>query len=335
VRGEYAHAQETAETFLREAEAEGRATEAGAARRMLGFILMFQSDFKGARSVLEQALADYDPERDGETQLRFSRDTEVCSASYLALAEWHLGKVVVSRQSIERANRRAEELGYAAARANALFWKTILESRRDDPSAVRVVADSVVELAEEYNIKTYAELSRMYAHWARGRLLDPEAGARDLSGALAASIAQDFKCDMPSFCGLLAELEVSTRGPERALERIDEGLAIANETGEHLTDAYLHRLRGDILLKRDPVRPAAAEHAYQTAIDIAKHQGARSYELLASLALAKLYQSTTRAADALAVLAPALEGFSPTQEMPEIAEAQTLLEQLGAAGRAQ
>jgi hypothetical protein len=37
--------------------------------------------------------------------------------------------------------------------------------------------------------------------------------------------------------------------------------------------------------------------------------------------LAKLYQSTGRAAEARAVLAPALEGFSPTPEMPEIAEA--------------
>jgi hypothetical protein len=41
--------------------------------------------------------------------------------------------------------------------------------------------------------------------------------------------------------------------------------------------------------------------------------------------LAKLYQNTNRPADAHAVLAPALEGFAPTPEFPEIAEAQTLL----------
>ena len=45
----------------------------------------------------------------------------------------------------------------------------------------------------------------------------------------------------------------------------------------------------------------------------------------AALSLAKLRQSTGRPADAHAVLAPALEGFSPTPEMPEIAEAQGLL----------
>jgi hypothetical protein len=46
---------------------------------------------------------------------------------------------------------------------------------------------------------------------------------------------------------------------------------------------------------------------------------------LAALSLAKLYQSTDRPAEAHAALAPALEGFAPTPEMPEIAEAQALL----------
>ena len=78
-------------------------------------------------------------------------------------------------------------------------------------------------------------------------------------------------------------------------------------------------------MKRNPDDPAPAEDAYRTAISIAQQQGARSYELIASLALAKLYQSTGRPADAHAVLAPALEGFAPTPEMPEIAEAQALI----------
>jgi predicted ATPase len=113
---------------------------------------------------------------------------------------------------------------------------------------------------------------------------------------------------------------------------IDKGLAMAHEGGEHVCDPYLHRLRGDILLKRDPGNPAPAEEAFQTAIATAKEQGARSYELLASLSLAKLYQSNARPADAHDVLAPALEGFTPTPEMPEIVEAQALLESLAHGG---
>ena len=88
---------------------------------------------------------------------------------------------------------------------------------------------------------------------------------------------------------------------------------------------FLLRRKGEILLKRDPRNPSPAEEAFQTAIAIAKQQGARSYELLASLALAKLYQLTARSAEARAVLAPSLEGFSPTPEMAEITEAESLL----------
>ena len=89
--------------------------------------------------------------------------------------------------------------------------------------------------------------------------------------------------------------------------------------------AFIHRMHGNLLLKRVPGDLPAAEMAFQTAIAVARKQGARSYHLQAALSLAKLYQSIGRPAHAHAVLSDALEGFAPTPEMPEITEAQTLL----------
>ena len=123
----------------------------------------------------------------------------------------------------------------------------------------------------------------------------------------------------------LAEAEARAGDPDRAIAILDEALATADRIGYRAFEAELHRARGEILLKRDPANPAPAEEAFLTAIAVAKQQGTRSFELRAALSLAKLYQSTGRPADAHAVLAPALEGFSPTPEMPEIAEAQALL----------
>ena len=158
---------------------------------------------------------------------------------------------------------------------------------------------------------------------------------------------------------------------EGALRRIDEALALASETGERWTDALLHRIRGAILLKRDPANPGPAEKALLAAIAIAQAQKTRSFELPAALALAKLYQSTARPAEAHAVLAPSLEcwprssllpsgrragdeglagseeaagplssdpsparerGDAPAAEMPELAEAQALLADLAHRG---
>ena len=123
----------------------------------------------------------------------------------------------------------------------------------------------------------------------------------------------------------LAEAEARAGDPERALAVLDEAWRCASGTSGRAFEAELHRARGDILPKCDPTNPAPAEDAFTTAIALAKRQEARGYALLASLSLAKLYQSTGRLADAQAVLAPALEGFTPTPEMPEIAEARTLL----------
>ena len=130
------------------------------------------------------------------------------------------------------------------------------------------------------------------------------------------------------FKGLLAEIEAEGQDAEEALTQIDEALALVGDTGERRADALLHRIRGEILLKRDPVNTAPAEEAFLTAIAVAQQQKAKSFELRAALVLAKLYQSTDRAADAHAVLAPALEGFSPTPEMPEIEETQALMAEL-------
>jgi hypothetical protein len=45
----------------------------------------------------------------------------------------------------------------------------------------------------------------------------------------------------------------------------------------------------------------------------------------AALSLAELYRAADRDADAHAVLASAVEGFPPTQQFPELVEAQTFL----------
>ncbi len=296
---------------------------------MLGFVSLKLGDLQAARSVLEQALSDYIHERERETLFRFGNDTYLSATNFLALTEWHLGEVERARQLTDRSTRRAAELGHVAATASALYFKTIIECRRGDVSAARLGAETLLALTEEHNLKTYADIAQVYASWARGRRLDPEAGALELRRTLDSYLALGNKSSAPSFHGLLAELEDLRGDPDGALTLIDEGLAIAEETGEHFTDPYLHRLRGEILLTRSPARPGRAEEAFQTAIVIAKAQGARGYELLASLALAKFHQSIGCPADAHAILAAALQDFSPTPEMPEIAEARALLESTG------
>ena len=194
MRGEHRQAHAEAEAFLREAEAEGRPTEAGVARRVLGFVSLLLGDLQAARKALERTLGDYVHERDRETLFRFGNDTRVSATNFLALTEWHLGELERARQLSEESNRRASEFGHAASIASALFFKTVLESRRGDIIATRLTVEALLALTEELNLKTYTDLGQVYANWVRGKQGDPDAGgawAQAGSGVLSCSRQQE------------------------------------------------------------------------------------------------------------------------------------------------
>ena len=326
VRGELRSARETAEKFVREAEKEERITEAGAARRTLGVACLLQGDLAVARAHFEQALWLFDPKRDREAKFRFGPDVGAAATGYLAVTNWLLGEAGPARKLMEESISRAIESAHAPTLANAYWVKAVFDAFRDDAEAGRRAAESLLGVSRGHGLGLYLASGALFSSWAHGRLGDRVIGTAQLRKALTAYADQGNKMVAPFFQGRLAEFG-EERGAEGPLARIDEALALARQTGERWTDAFLHRIRADILLKADPTNPVRAEEGYRTAIAIAREQGARTLGLQAALKLAKFYQSTGRPVEAHSALAPALEGFSPTAELPEIAEAQALLEQ--------
>jgi tetratricopeptide (TPR) repeat protein len=329
MRGDFELAQGDAERTLDAAEREGRTKDAALSRVYLGSTCLFRGDLPQARKYIEQVLpyriADLDV---GRERRQASGDDAICrAAGYGALAAWHLADFSSIRSLIALATEIARDAGGTAPVVVATL-SVIVETRREDPVAAVAAADRTVSMSTESGMAMFAGIGTICRSWATGRLHDPEKGARELRTALKNLVDTGAKFSVCHFHGLLADLEARAGNTVDALKDIAAGLELAADTGEHYTDPYLHCLRGSVLLKHDPSNTTAAEDAYRTAIAIADQQGARSYELLASLSLAKLYQSTGRPAEAHAVLAPALEGFSPTPEMPEIAEAQVLLASL-------
>jgi len=324
VRGELKSAREMASAFLREAEDAGRVVEAGVARRGLALICYFSGDFVGARAHCERALAACGPEHDQEARERWSEDTRAILMSCLAATMWQLGEVDRARELIDAANRRVAELGRIPSMAHPLRFKSYLGMLRGDTAAARAAAEALEALSREHGMTFWRNSAELLALAARCRLRDPAAGA-ELRPTLESAEAQRRLGHFWFLRALLAEFEAETVGADTALARIDETLALAHRIENHCDLSFPHLVRGEILLKRDPGNPAPAEEAFQTAVAIAREQGARSCGLRAALSLAKLYQSTARPVEAHAVLAPAVERFSPTPEMPEIAEAQALL----------
>src|SRR4029079_11060140 len=113
--------------------------------------------------------------------------------------------------------------------ASALFFKTVIASRRGDVPATHLGAESLLALTEEHDMRTYTDVGQVYACWARGRQIDPEAEAVALEQVLESYLARGNKSSAPSFYGLLAELEALTCDYDGALAQIDRGLGIADE----------------------------------------------------------------------------------------------------------
>ena len=326
IRGNLQQSREQVDLFLREAEASGRAMDTAAAHRSVGLNCLFQGELALARFHLERALADHVPERDVEARRLFGTDTGVTAKAFLSLSTWLMGEPDYARELINHAIQEGRKTEHVATIATNHLFLTRLEVSRDDPAAALPAAQALLAFAKAHDIALYAIYGEIFCGWANGRLTDPEAGANQLWRAVEGYLALDNRNAAPTFYSLIADLEAKRGHADSALASIDQALGIAQQIGERWTDAVLFRRRGKILLNRDPRDAAAAVDAFRTAIAVANGQAARSLTLQAALPLAKLYQSNAHAAEAQAVLEPALEGFAATPEMAEIAEAQVLLE---------
>ncbi len=325
LRGEYTLAQILAEGLLHDAERRGRAQEAAFAQRVLGLTHHMQGAFAEAQTLLEQALNS----SDGRGEFYVGLDMVVAAKAYLAHTAWVRGEFARARNLISESVARAVSASDIPDQCTAYSFESVFAMMQNDAETARGAAERLIAVAQEHGAKLFLVLARVYAGWARAWLSQNSVDQKEFQQALAAYTGEGNKFYVPLFLGLLAAIQVETQGEkESAAARIDEALALAQQTGEHWTDAFLHRIRGEIILKLNSANMAPAEDAFLTAIGIAQQQKAKSFELRAALSLAKLYQSTDRAADAHAVLVQALQGFSPTPEFPEIEQAQRLLDAL-------
>src|SRR5207245_2335360 len=74
----------------------------------------------------------------------------------------------------------------------------------------------------------------------------------------------------PGSFGLLAETHAAAGQYTEALGFVETGLAVSAQTRQHLWDAELHRLKGDLLLTSQRGSEAEAEALFRRALEIAR-----------------------------------------------------------------
>jgi len=328
-RGEPAPMREMAKLFLREATARPDCPESVIAHRVSGQTCWYFGDFAGAHDHFRKTVALYDPALHRDFAHRFGQDPRATAEVWDAFALWVLGRISEALSLAELSLADAESSGHAPTMGYALNWAARLGLFRRNPEAVATYSQALADIASRYDLPAlWVGYAIFFQGWAKLSDGAERSGLADMRRGLAICREQVWNWLLPSLEAALAEAEASAGETDAGHRRLDDAFAELERSEQRWYEGEMHRIRGEILLKCDPPNTAAAEQSLGAAIAIAQSQKARSFELRAALSLAKLYRAANRAADAHAVLAPAVEGFPPTEQFPELAEALTLLSAL-------
>jgi predicted ATPase len=325
-RCEPAPMREIAELFLREATARPDCPESVIAHRISGNTCWVFGDFAHAHDHFQKTIELCDQGRHADFANRFGVDPRAAAEAYDAIALWVLGRVDESLPLAGRSLADAESAAHAPTMGGALAFAALLGLFRYNPEAVATYSQALADIVSRYDLRAlWGGLAVFFQGWAKSSDSAEESRLAEIRRGIGIEREQGRVRFLPAAETALAEAEAGAGDIDAGLRRLDDALAELDRTEQRWYEAEMHRIRGAILLQRDPANTAAAEQSLQAAIAIAQSQKARSFELRAALALAKLYRAANRDADAHAVLAPAVEGFPPTRQFSELTEAQALL----------
>jgi len=279
-----------------------------------------------SRSHLEEALALLDPTSHRAVVRQAGFHPHVNAQFSLGFALFLLGFPDQALAQITAAIAEARRLAHPPSLASSLVVGGILLSLLRDHAVLDEWVAQLVTLATEQGFPHWSAQGKIYQGWVKVNTGDLAAGISLLRSGRDAFRATGAKLLLPHYMGLLATASEIAGQMEEAVTLLDDALQIVEWTGERWLEADLYRLKGQMLSRQ--ARSEAAEELYCKALDIAKEQKAKLWELRAAVSLARLRRQQRRLAEARDLLAPIYCWFTEGFDTPDLKEAKTLLDEL-------
>jgi len=327
VGAEHHRARELAEEELRLAQRAKDPLPLTFSHWHLGFISFSLGEFTTAHTHLEQAISFYEPQAHHHPFVALrGKDAGLGALAYHACCLWCLGYPEQAMERSQKALALARELNHPFSLADVLCYAGCLfHEMRRDADALKDNAEELIRLSDE-KVHGWRDVSTGFRGEALVLLGQVQEGIEQIQEGLATRQSMDSRCYMSGTLGALAQAQAAAGRLEEAQGTLRETLAFVEETNERYLEAELHRLKAELLLRQG--NEAKAEASLQKAIDVARRQSARSWELRATISLARLWWKQGRTEEAHHVLEQIYGWFTEGFDEPDLKEAKTLLNEL-------
>jgi predicted ATPase len=324
LRGELRKAYELAELLLRRAQSAQNPTLLLYAHHALGCTSFSMGEFLVARDHLEVAISLYYRER----PMAIGIDTGVNFLSYMALTLWTLGYPDQALKKGDEAIALAQALSHPLSLAFAQGLVGYLRQYRREARAAQDTAERLIALSAEHGFPHWMAQANITRGWAIAEQVHVEEGIAQIQEGLTAFRAIGTELLRPHALCLLAEACKETGRLDDGLSALAEALAAAEEHEIREYEPETHRLGGELLLRQDQSNAAQAQSCFQRAIETARKQNAKSWELRATMSLARLLAKQGRRDEARTMLAEIYNWFTEGFDTADLKDAKTLIDEL-------
>jgi predicted ATPase len=168
--------------------------------------------------------------------------------------------------------------------------------------------------------------------WRRGCVLALTGKAADavqmLTSGITASRSTGATLWLPWVLSCLAKAYAELGQFDDAWRSIDEAMRAVETTKEKWCEADIHRTAGEIALRSPAPDAAKAETHFERALEVARQQQAKSWELRAAMSMARLWRDQGERNEARDLLAPVYGWFTEGFDTLDLKQAKTLLDEL-------
>jgi class 3 adenylate cyclase/predicted ATPase len=320
--------RELAVEFLALAEKQSATGPPMIGHRLMGLSLLHTGEIAGGRAHLDRAIALYDPGEHRHLAMRFGQDVGASALAWRSLALLLVGYPQDALADGVRALKIARESRHSGTLIYVLNFSVFQHVYCGHFAAANALIDEFDILKDQIG-------SVFWGGWGtvqRGCVLALTGKVSEAVQNIASGIAEMRSTGttlwMPLFLSHLAKAKAEIGQFDDASTIIDEATAAVKTTKESWYEGEINRVAGEIALLGTEPDAAKAEACFATALEIARKQKAKSWELRAAMSMARLLCAQGRRGPARDILAPVYGWFTQGFDTLDLRQAKILLDEL-------